>query len=488
MMASSEGVVTGTSSMYRIWISGILVLTCSPLLASGAIRTVDDDLADYSQAEHSSIQEAIDVAFDGDLILVHPGDYTGSGDAVVNTLGKAVTIRATDGPEVTLIRGEVSRRGIQCSSGEQSTTLIEGFTITNCHAPTGGGISCTNASHPTFLNCVVIANIASLGGGIHCGSGSSPIFSECAISDNIASGVPGHGAGIACDGGSEAMLIECLLSGNLAAKDGGGLHVQDAWPILLGCVVRGNQATSNGGGMSWSATNSLLGPPASSGATALVSQCDVLDNTATVCGGGAHFLHSHIGLENVVFRGNSATGGGGISCYYSGPRLTACRIVANTGVGPGSSGGGAHCFGSSSPLFTNCVISNNGSEGRGGGVSCRDGGNPILAQCTIADNHATDLGGGVHSDNATATLTDSMLCGNEPSHLSGPWNGSGNTLADVCIDSCPDATHDGSVNVRDLLYLLQAWYGTDENADFNDDGIVDISDLAAAMEGWGPCV
>jgi hypothetical protein len=47
----------------------------------------------------STIQDAIDSAFDGDEIVVAPGTYL----EAIDSLGKAITVRSADGPEVTII-------------------------------------------------------------------------------------------------------------------------------------------------------------------------------------------------------------------------------------------------------------------------------------------------------------------------------------------------------------------------------------------------
>ena len=69
--------------------------------------TVDDD----GKADFDNIQAAVDASSDGDEIVVMPGTYTGTGDEVVNMLGKAVWLHSIDGPETTFIDGEGVRRG-----------------------------------------------------------------------------------------------------------------------------------------------------------------------------------------------------------------------------------------------------------------------------------------------------------------------------------------------------------------------------------------
>jgi pectin methylesterase-like acyl-CoA thioesterase len=61
--------------------------------------TVDDDGA----ADFDNIQAAVDAASDGDEIVVEAGTYTGTGDEVVDMLGKAITLRASGTPDETIV-------------------------------------------------------------------------------------------------------------------------------------------------------------------------------------------------------------------------------------------------------------------------------------------------------------------------------------------------------------------------------------------------
>ena len=53
---------------------------------------------------------------------------------------------------------------------------------------------------------------------------------------------------------------------------------------------------------------------------------------------------------------------------------------------------------------------------------------------------------------------------------------------------CPsDLDGDGSVNVTDLLMVIDQWGLTNSPADINADGIVDVTDLLMVVGNWGPC-
>jgi len=123
--------------LLTLLIAGSLTL---PLQA--ATITVADNGADYT-----SIQAAIDAAVSGqDEVVVSPGTYLEN----INFMGKAVTVRSTSGdPADTIIDGGGNGTVVTCDSGETSTTVLDGFTITNGSATYGGGMYNLNSSSPT---------------------------------------------------------------------------------------------------------------------------------------------------------------------------------------------------------------------------------------------------------------------------------------------------------------------------------------------------
>ena len=50
---------------------------------------------------------------------------------------------------------------------------------------------------------------------------------------------------------------------------------------------------------------------------------------------------------------------------------------------------------------------------------------------------------------------------------------------------CGDVDADGTVNVLDLLLILEEWGTGDSCADINIDGVVDTGDLLLVLEHWG---
>jgi hypothetical protein len=95
-------------------------------------------------ADFSTIQAAINSSYDGDTVMVAPGTYAGGGNQNISTGGKAITVTTSRGPLVTIIDGNIIERGFDINGGEDSTTIIEGFTIFNSYS----GIYC-DSSAPT---------------------------------------------------------------------------------------------------------------------------------------------------------------------------------------------------------------------------------------------------------------------------------------------------------------------------------------------------
>mgnify|MGYP000971044013 FL=1 len=112
-----------------------------------------------------SIQGAINSAINGDYIEVAAGTYT----EAINFNGKSVHVYSSNGPEVTTINGTGHYHAVQCVNGEDSNSILEGFTITGGIASgaypddRGGGMLNLNSS-PSIIECFFSNNVAWYGG------------------------------------------------------------------------------------------------------------------------------------------------------------------------------------------------------------------------------------------------------------------------------------------------------------------------------------
>ena len=166
----------------------------------------------------TNIQDAIDAATDGDLVLVTNGVYAAGGKVMFGdltnrvALDKAITVQSVNGPWFTTIRGAGATNGpaaVRCAWITNGATL-HGFTLTAGATRTsgdqtnlldGGGALCwsTNA---LLRNCLIISNVAqTYGGGVYQG-----IVANSAILGNRST-TSGSGA-------AYAALLNCTVVSN----------------------------------------------------------------------------------------------------------------------------------------------------------------------------------------------------------------------------------------------------------------------------------
>ena len=99
----------------------------------------------YVPADYVTIQDAVDVAVNGDEIIVAPGIHVGSGDTVVDMLGKKIKLRSSGGAATTVIDGQgaaadspapVAKPATPSSLGSRSSTAGPRPSMTKAAAST----------------------------------------------------------------------------------------------------------------------------------------------------------------------------------------------------------------------------------------------------------------------------------------------------------------------------------------------------------------
>ena len=211
-------------------------------------------------SEYSTIQAAIDDCNNGDVVIVEPNVYTGTGNRDLDFGGKAITVRSTDPNDPAVVAATVincegsdsdKHRGFRFHNGEGADSVVAGLTITNGYGPeinisgygppqsVGGGIFCQNNSSPTISKCLIYNNRARQGGGICCYA-SSPTISHCIIRNNSTFNF-GVGGGIRCFE-SNITVEHCAITNNSCTAVGGFSCSRDSHSAISHSIVWGNGA------------------------------------------------------------------------------------------------------------------------------------------------------------------------------------------------------------------------------------------------------
>ncbi|MFA6631426.1 MAG: PKD domain-containing protein, partial [Kiritimatiellia bacterium] len=358
----------------------------------------------------TNIQDALDVALDGDTVLVTNGVYDAGGrvapgDTTLKTrviVTNAVTVRSVNGPEATLIvgqphttggLGDTAVRGVYLNNGG----VLSGFTVTNGFTRSGtsttasyvgGGVRCEGVA-AAVSNCVIVANQAAMrGGGVFQGT-----LTDCRVITNIvvSSSTSAGGGGVYGAAVSVSLIENNRTLGS--STDGGGTHSC----TLDRCTLRGNASARHGGGAYLST---------------LVS-CTVESNSAVQQGGGAH---SPVVVTNSLIRWNTAG-------YYGGGRykgaVTDSVIASNTVTGLSYDGGGYYGNSAADDRLTGCDVVGNVAR-NGGGVY-----NAVLSNCTVRANRAvgssatTGSGGGYYASATGYQVYNTRFLDNEANYRGG---------------------------------------------------------------------
>lgn len=234
---------------------------------------------------YPTIQDGIDAASDGDIVIVADGVFTGLGNKDLDFNGKAITVKSKNGPENCIIDCEDAGRGFIFGSSEGPDSVLSGITITNGNAWFGAGIQCQYAS-PTIQNMIIKGNTAQdgPGGGIYLDS-SDAIIIDSIISENSA----GSGAGIDC-GFSWAKISKCTISDNVASKGHAGIYGGNRSNLTISsCIISNNLVTGGGDG---------AGVSLNASAASLIN-CMIVNNSTNTRGAGIQIVGDYTWINPI---------------------------------------------------------------------------------------------------------------------------------------------------------------------------------------------
>ncbi len=341
-------------------------------------------------ADQPTIQAGINIAQNGDTVLVDDGIYKGEGNVNIDFKGKRITVKSRNGAVETIIVCEekTGTVGFNFNNNEKDTSVLEGFTIRNGFHDMAGGIL-VEYSSPTINNCVIEGNTEKTGIGIWCYN-SDPIITGCIVTHSS--------YGIHTWGVEYENLVKLIED--------------DLQPIIKDCTI------SNNSGVGISCLQDV---------NVSIENCTIINNDKR----GIKFIYFASGdITNCHITQNS---GGGLECVeYSRMTIKDSRIDHNTA----KNGGGISRGPTSRLNVTNSLIVNNTALYYGGGIeSIGKTGIVEIKNCTISKNTAGVRGGGVFVSlfGSTFTIANSIVWGNSSNGTHAEFFTSGRG---VTIQSC----------------------------------------------------
>ena len=322
--------------------------------------TVSDPNEDGSAAHpFDAIQEGIDVAVDGDEVVLARGHYTGAGNKNLTLDDKRITVRRASADALCTINCEWNGLAFLLFSRAFEGLVIDGLIIAHANDPLGrGAIDCTldlseardalpvansrnvrnpaRGSGPTISNCRIVG---CLGPAVRT-SDASPLIVGCTLRNN-------SGPAISCTGG-RPVISACSVSENVTDPYPAAIFCEESDATILDTSVAWNIGAWGAGVAAW-------------GGHIRVQDCRIDYNMSPLFAGGLATESTDVTINQCRFSWNIGgyAGDGGVTCLYGTAEIGNCVIVDNVG-------GGFKAY-DNDPVVVNCTISGNVSEA--GGIS-----------------------------------------------------------------------------------------------------------------------
>lgn len=412
----------------------------------------DSDLCGLATEPCKTIQRAVNIAVEGDIILVAKGTYTGSNPCPTSTNASVVCIQnkhltilggyttnnwsvANPTQNVTIIDGQNSQRGMYLWNTVMGTASLhlEGFTIQNGRQQGiassddnksfafGGGMLVDRSD--VTLKHIIFQNNQAVG-----------------ANTNSAHGGAGSGGGLAIRAVNNAYLEHIYFTENKAQGGmglerggfgiGGGLYTYESSVVGQYITSTNNLAiagSSNGDGRSGGELADAQGAGVAFQISSDITLSDIIitNNTATggdapngdaggAFGAGLFTEEASLSVHNLIVQDNMSIGGmgknsatnaslafgGGIVLSHSSSTINRAFVIHNTAQGgdgniyAGSGGGGGvyieRFYGTATTELTNVIIADNTANmGSGNPLAGGGGGGLILNSAEATLTHVT---------------------------------------------------------------------------------------------------
>jgi parallel beta-helix repeat protein len=419
-----------------------------------------------------TVQHAVDVAGQGDVIKVAAGVYsdvnTYGGQAQVVYITKTITIRGgytttTDfaGPpdpsaNPTMLDARGNGRVVFATGSNTSATLeglhLTGGDTTGLTPDAGGGFCAEEVAYALLQDNWIHHNTADIGGGVYIHRSDSSSISSSRIYTNTARA----GAGLYLHNTGDPALTDNEVYSNTSTSNGAGAHIASAYydtrvsgnrfhhnhttggggggglyvkgtnsPWLFDNAIYSNTATSQGGGLYLSdcrnttlISNTIRGNVGttngggiylgSSDGCTLVGN-DISDNTCTTITGGGIFVNSS---DYLILEDNQIHGNVADVERGGGIFFTSCKDATLSGnaiySNTATGGGGLFFWYAQGATVANNKVYGNTAYG-GGGIQLQGGNDITLLNNVLWENQSTGLGAGIKADDTGARLLHSTI-------------------------------------------------------------------------------
>ncbi|MFH2050323.1 MAG: right-handed parallel beta-helix repeat-containing protein [bacterium] len=190
-------------------------------------------------SDYNTIQEALNIASQGDTILLAPGIYVGDGNRNLLPGGKGVVIKGSGGAENTIIdcqgTEENPQRAIKVVVPLDTILSLDGITIQYGFFEEGGGAVYCSDSPLYIKNCIFRKNTARWGGALHLVNSES-VIENCIFDSNYTfyDGAAIYGLG------NGSLVYNCKFYGQ-DGRDGTAIYNMDR-SVIRGCVFKQNKS------------------------------------------------------------------------------------------------------------------------------------------------------------------------------------------------------------------------------------------------------
>ena len=367
----------------------------------------------WNQAART-IQAAVDVARDGDTVLVTNGVYASGGVSawwhpLTNRVAitKAIRVESVNGAGATTIAGQgpSGDAAVRCLYMDTNATLV-GFTLS------GGRTKIWSPWEDDMMGAgAYVFNRASL--------------VDCVLKDNQA-GSFGGGAFIDI----QVQMTRCSIVSNAAVDRGGGVYVR-GYSWLIDCHLAHNRV-----GCEWGETG--MGGGAYISGNGWIMGSTVIGNSASNGAGGVFMAVGGMVASSTISDNDANGHGGGIVCGKR-SEVYGCRIVGNKTEY--MQGGGVYMDGGK---MVNCLVASN-LAGSGGGICNNELSGGSVLNCTIVGNTAAEEGGGVYADESFTSRNNIVYFNfaNESFNVFSRWGGV--YFYNCCVNPDPG----GAANIVD---------------------------------------